>query len=139
MNKLLFALLTLSTSMAMAAGIEGKWKTIDDATGKPKGVVVIANNGGSYSGRIVELFPGVPNECAGCKGDKQGSPIVGMTVLTGLKADGDNAWSGGKIFDPKSGKTYKANAKLVKGGQALEVRGYVGVSALGRTQTWQRM
>ena len=127
-----------SAGLAMAQDISGKWRTIDDETKKPKAIVQISKSGDSYSGRIISLEAGVENKCAGCSGAQKGGPLVGLTVVRGLKADGDG-YSGGSIFDPKSGKTYKANAELANGGKSLKVRGYIGVSALGRTQTWQRV
>ena len=60
-----------------------------------------------------------------------------MQILSGLKPDGDE-WAGGEILDPNNGKVYKAKARLADGGKKLEVRGFIGVSLLGRTQTWQR-
>jgi len=61
-----------------------------------------------------------------------------MTILWDLKPDGEQAWSDGSILDPAKGKTYRAKARLVEGGDKLEVRGYIGIEALGRTQTWIR-
>ena len=93
-----------SAGLAMAQDISGKWRTIDDETKKPKAIVQISKSGDSYSGRIISLESGVENKCAGCSGAQKGGPLVGLTVVRGLKADG-KAYSGGSIFDPKSGKT----------------------------------
>ena len=60
-----------------------------------------------------------------------------MTFVWGLTQKGDS-WKGGTILDPNNGKEYKAKITLGDDGQTLEVRGYVGVAALGRTQVWQR-
>lgn len=58
-----------------------------------------------------------------------------MDVLTGLKhTEGEN-YTGGRIIDPLSGKIYSMKAKLSSNGKRLQLRGYVGVSALGRNQT----
>lgn len=133
MNKLMI-LAALFSPPAFAQGIEGKWRTIDDTTGKPKAVVQISHNGGVYSGKIVSLADGVKNECPACQPAK---PLIGLTVLTGLKENGGQ-YEGGKIYDPKNGKTYSAKAELANGGKTLKVRGYLGISALGRTQTWQK-
>ena len=72
-----------------------------------------------------------------CDGDRKGKPVNGMTILWGLKKDGDS-WANGKILDPHNGKVYSAKMKLVEGGRKLEVRGFLGVSLLGRTQVWER-
>ncbi|MDO5059571.1 MAG: DUF2147 domain-containing protein [Neisseria sp.] len=135
MKKFLLAALALAALHVQASGIEGKWRTIDDETKQPKAVVQISKNGSTFSGKIVSLANGVKNECPACKA---GTPLVGLTVLTGLKEDGGK-YTSGKIYDPKSGKTYSAKAELANGGNSLKVRGYLGVSALGRTQTWQRV
>jgi uncharacterized protein (DUF2147 family) len=60
-----------------------------------------------------------------------------MTILTGLKKDGDE-WNGGEILDPNNGKVYKAKVKLADAGRKLDVRGFVGIALVGRTQTWVR-
>lgn len=135
---LIAATLSVLAANALAQDITGRWRTVDDETGKPKAVVEIRENGGVFSGTIVELMPGVENRCPGCSGDKVNAPLVGMTVLTGLKEE-EGKYTGGRIFDPKSGNTYRARAELANNGNALKVRGYMGISALGRTQTWQRV
>ena len=120
----------------------GTWHTVDDATGKVKSTVEIYDAGnGTLEGKVVELLDSDkgPNAvCDACKGDKHNQPIVGMVIAWGLKPDGDT-WNGGKIMDPKNGKTYSAKMTPVDGGKKLEVRGYMGFSLLGRTQTWVRV
>ncbi len=145
MKKTLLALLLVAgTSVAYAEGIVGKWKTIDDETGKARSIVKIVEKNGKYFGTIDSLMADVPNKCPGCDGSSKtlgvakDGPLVGMTILRNLKADGDK-FSGGTIFDPKSGKTYKGTVKLAEGGKKLVLRGYVGVSLIGRNQTWQRV
>jgi len=63
--------------------------------------------------------------------------VIGMTILTGMKQDGDE-YNGGKILDPKNGKVYRSKMTLVEGGKKLNVRGYIGMPILGRTQVWVR-
>ena len=65
-------------------------------------------------------------------------PILGLELLTGFAASGDGKWKGGRIYNPRDGKTYKSTLTLTKGG-TLKVRGYVGVPALGQTQVWSRV
>ena len=65
-------------------------------------------------------------------------PVEGMTIMSGVKKDGD-VWDGGKITDPKTGKVYKVKLTLDSGGQKMDVRGYIGFSLLGRSQTWYRL
>ena len=83
----------------------------------------------------MSLAEGVKNECPACQPAK---PVIGLSILTGLQEKGGK-YEGGKIYDPKSGKTYSAKAELANGGKSLKVRGFMGVSVLGRTQTWHRV
>jgi len=116
----------------------GSWKTIDDDTKQAKAVVQIAEGAnGELSGKIVKLFQNPEVVCEACDGDRKGKPVNGMTILWGLKKDGDS-WANGKILDPHNGKVYSAKMKLVEGGKKLEVRGFLGVSLLGRTQVLER-
>ena len=117
----------------------GLWKTIDEATKQPKALIRISDQGGSLVGKIEKIL--VPNGadavCDQCTDQRKDKPIQGMTILSGLKKDGQE-WTGGEILDPNNGKVYKAMAKLADGGRKLEVRGFVGVPTLGRTQSWLR-
>jgi uncharacterized protein (DUF2147 family) len=119
----------------------GRWKTVDDATGKIKSVVAIWEENGKLYGRIQKLIdpdPKDPNPtCEDCSGEEKGKPVVGLKILRDLQKDGDG-WSGGTILDPASGKIYKCLLSLEDGGTKLKVRGFIGVSVLGRTQHWLR-
>ncbi|RJF99582.1 DUF2147 domain-containing protein [Noviherbaspirillum saxi] len=135
------AALAGSAAWAQDASPVGLWKTIDDETGKPKSLVRITDNGGELRGRIEKLFPEAgaePNpKCDKCEDARKDQPIVGMTIITGMKKDG-NEYNGGQILDPGNGKVYKSKMSLNDGGKKLDVRGYIGVPMLGRTQTWVR-
>lgn len=133
---ILAGVLAAYATLSHAAGIEGRWQTIDDKTNQPKAVVEIKRSGDTYNGTIVSLAPNVENVCPACS-NKQ--PLVGLRVVSGLRQDGEKTYTNGKIFDPKSGKTYSSKATLSSDGNTLKVRGYVGVSAFGRTQTWRRI
>ncbi|QNH17567.1 hypothetical protein HEP74_02722 [Xanthomonas sp. SS] len=142
---LLLALpLSVAAFVAQAADTSpvGRWQTIDDETGKPKSIVQIEQAGnGTLSGKVVEILQSNhgPNPlCDKCDGAQKGKPIKGMTILWGLKPDGAAVWSGGSVLDPAKGKTYKAKVTLTDGGKKLQMRGYIGIEALGRTQTWIR-
>lgn len=119
----------------------GRWTTIDDKTGKPSSIVVVREVDGRLEGTVERVIP-APGEdpdpkCTKCDGERKDRPIVGMTILWGLTRDGKR-WGGGHILDPDEGSTYRCRVEPVDGGQRLEVRGYVGISLLGRTQTWIR-
>lgn len=120
----------------------GLWKTIDDKTGKERSFVRITENNGVYQGQIEKLFNRQPDDdpdglCRKCDGERKDKPLVGMTILWGLKKAGEQ-YAGGEILDPKNGKVYRAQIKVIQGGKKLEVRGYIGVSLFGRSQTWMR-
>lgn len=128
---------------AQAASPVGLWKTIDDGTKKEKSLVRIVESGGVFSGRVERVLdPEVPKDavCKDCTDERKDQPIVGMTIIRHMKQNADDKalFDGGDIVDPKDGKVYKSRMKLVEGGARLEVRGYIGVPMLGRTQTWVR-
>lgn len=122
-----------------AQSVIGKWKTIDDATGRAKSIVEIYEKDGKVYGKIVDILnPSLRNGvCEKCGKDYRNKPILGMVIITGLTKDGDE-YNGGKILDPESGNLYKCFIKL-SGKDKLEVRGYMGFALIGRSQTWIRV
>jgi uncharacterized protein (DUF2147 family) len=141
--RLLFivALLLPVAAFAQQPSPIGQWRTIDDHSGQPRSVVeVYANPDGSLSARIVRLIDlakGANPSCDACRGARHGQPVVGMVIAWGLRRDGE-AWSGGRILDPDNGKEYSVKLTPAADGRTLEVRGYIGMPMLGRTQVWQR-
>lgn len=119
----------------------GLWKTIDDHTHQPKALVEISQNAdGTLSGKVVKGLNSSESperRCTKCKDERKDQKIVGMTIIKDMKPDGDH-WAGGNILDPENGKVYKCKLTLEDGGSKLVVRGYIGVSLLGRSQTWLR-
>ena len=113
----------------------GVWKTIDDDTGEAKSQVKIYESNGKLRGKIVKLYNNPDALCSECEGDDYNAPILGMTIMWGLEED-DGEWEGGKIFDPKKGKTYNCKIWLEDDGD-LKVRGFAG--PFYRTQTWHRV
>ena len=134
-------LLFTSSAFAQQASPVGLWKNIDDNSGKPKALIRITESNGELSGKIEKLFqePGeLPNpKCDKCDGPLKNQPIIGLTILSGMKRDGDD-YEGGKILDPANGKVYSSKLALIDSGKKLKVRGYIGVPFIGRTQTWIR-
>jgi uncharacterized protein (DUF2147 family) len=140
MKTALAMLFALTVSFVNAQSIFGKWKTIDDATGKPKSVVEIFEQNGKIYGKVVQLFR-EPNEeqhpiCSECEDDRKGQPVMGMTIIRDMKLK-DGFYQDGTICDPKNGKVYDCEFWLDEGGAKLQVRGYWGF--IFRTQTWLRM
>ena len=117
----------------------GKWKTIDDETGKEKGVVEIYEHKGKVYGKIIEIFEQNKKhlKCEKCEGDDKHKPILGLVIIKGLTKN-DDIYDGGKIVDPKNGKRYHCKITLV-GKDKLIVRGYIGIPLFGRSQTWIRL
>lgn len=144
MIKKIATLLGLSAISAMTLAADPlhgtKWKTIDDQTKKPLSIVEFREApNGALTAKIVDVFtPGEAESCAKCVGKFHNKPLKGVQIVSDLKNTGKNSYDGGKITDPKNGKTYSFNAKLSNDGQTLNGRGYIGVSALGRSQTWVR-
>ena len=136
MKKILLGL-SLLVGVAISAQIEGKWKTIDDETGKAKSIVeIFKKNDGKYYGKIQQLMQKPTNDnCVKCKDDRKNKPLIGLEIIRGLEKDGDE-FTGGTITDPKNGKTYKCT--ITRDGNKLNVRGYIGFSVIGRTQVWQK-
>jgi uncharacterized protein (DUF2147 family) len=126
---------------AQEASPVGLWKNIDDQSGKPKALIRITEQGGEFKGKIEKLFRAAGEEqnpkCDKCDGELKDQAILGMTIMSGLKQDGAE-YNGGKILDPDNGKVYKSKMSLAEGGKKLNVRGYIGMSWLGRTQVWLR-
>lgn len=134
-------LLLLAAVVALQAqdnSIVGRWKTIDDETGKPKSIVHIYEQDGAYFGRVDSLInPDKPNPtCDKCPDDdpRKDQPVKGMVILKNLKKDGDE-YVDGRILDPKKGKIYDCKMWLEEGN--LKVRGYLWL--FHRTQTWYRV
>ena len=118
----------------------GLWKTIDDATGKARSLIRISDKSGELIATVEKSFlpSDSPNDlCDQCTGEHKNKPLIGMVIMNGMKAKGD-VFEGGHILDPDNGETYNCKIKLDSTGKKLEVRGFIGVSLFGRSQTWMR-
>ena len=118
----------------------GRWRTFSDVTGKESGAVEIVENNGELLGHVVAgTKPTFETEiCDKCSGDRHNKPVKGLLVISGVHRKGDE-WGGGEILDPDNGKVYRVKLRLSEDGNKLLVRGYIGFSLLGRTQTWTRI
>jgi uncharacterized protein (DUF2147 family) len=118
----------------------GLWRTIDDKTNKPRALVqIVARNGllfGTVTGILDRKYTDA--RCQNCSGDRQNQPVLGLEIIRNMRPDG-NGWDGGTILNPETGDVYRCRMHLGPNGQTLVVRGFVGISLLGRTQTWQRI
>src|ERR1700750_27654 len=118
----------------------GTWTTGDDATGGPNSIGRIPEQDGELTGKVLRVLesPQGPHPlCLRCEGERKDQPVEGMTMLWGGKKDGAS-WRDGQILDPQNGKIYRVTLTPLEGGQKLEVHGFIGVSVIGRSQTWQR-
>lgn len=117
----------------------GVWRNVDDVSGKPRALIRITESNGALQGKIEKVFlaPNESGKCEKCEGALRNAPVVGLVILSGLKKDGGE-YTGGQILDPDNGKVYSSKISLTDNGKKLSVRGFIGVSMLGRTQIWQR-
>ena len=135
-------LMMAALSASAAEGAVGRWKTIDDKTGKVKSIVEISQAAnGTLSGKVVEILhsdKGPNPVCDGCEGANKNKPVKGMTILWNLSQDKGTTskWSGGTILDPANGKTYRSKIELQPGGGKLDVSGCIAF--ICRAQTWVR-
>jgi len=135
------AVLMASGAWANEPSAEGRWKTISDEDGKPRSIVRIEDRAGNFEAVIEKVFfkPGENTDpvCDKCSDARKGQKIIGLKIMNGLKRDGLH-YEGGEILDPDNGKVYRAKMTLSPDGKSLEVRGFIGVSLFGRSQTWVR-
>jgi uncharacterized protein (DUF2147 family) len=143
MKKILFILIAISLIIPIFAQgadrITGVWFNGE----KTSKIEISQNDEGEFVGHIVWLEE--PNDAAGepkidhknPKDKLAKRPLMGLQVLSGLEYNGKGKYSGGKIYDPKSGKTYSAKAEMVNN-NTLALRGYIGIALAGRTDTWIR-
>lgn len=123
-----------------ADAVLGTW-----LNGTKKGHVQIYKQGGTYFGKLIWL--GQPTDPATGKAridekntdqSKRSRPLMNMVLMYNFKYDGGNVWSDGKIYNPEDGKEYNCKMTL-QDPNTLLVRGYIGISLLGKTQTWTRI
>lgn len=124
---------TLQAAPDLSTQVVGNWLT------EPRdGIIQISVAAdGSYEGKIVGGNNPRRLDAKNPDATRRTAPLLGQLILKGMKHDGVGKWSGGTIYDPDSGRTYKCRFELV-GSDRLQVRGFIGFSLLGRSQTWTR-
>ena len=136
--RILIILLLCTLPLISNAQVVGKWKTVDDQSGKIKSIVEIMEKSGKIYGTILEVFPDPGDDpdpvCEECDKDdpRYMKRIIGMEIIKDMEKDGDE-YSGGNILDPENGNVYRCKIWVGDDGK-LKVRGYVAF--LYRTQTW---
>jgi uncharacterized protein (DUF2147 family) len=125
---------------AESASPIGVWRTIDDTTNKPKALVRIFARNGLLYGKVTAILDSqyANPRCQDCSGDRKNQPVMGLEIIRDMRPDGDH-WDGGTILNPQTGEVYHCRMHLGPDGQTLVVRGFIGFSLIGRSQTWQRM
>ncbi|MFQ6403139.1 DUF2147 domain-containing protein [Methylophilus sp. 'Pure River'] len=143
LKQLLAITLLMLPYAAHAADLSGVWQTTDDKTGKPRSLVRIVETAGEYSAIVEKGLLATDTGdavCDKCTDERKGQKIIGMTIAKHLKkSTNSNIYDSGEILDPENGKTYKCKMTLSPNGNELEVRGFIGFSLLGRSQTWKRV
>lgn len=146
-NLTLFTLLILALSVYAqnkknpADNIFGKWMSQEKT-----GVIEISKRGAKFYGKLVWIRDSIDVGTKHLKKDKQ-NPITGLRdrylkgleILTSFQYVGNNTYKEGEIYDPKEGKTYSCKMTLSENGQSLDIRGFIGISLLGKTETWTRI
>ena len=141
-HKTVFFIFFLFFGMAFvsAQSVFGRWKTIDDRTGKPKGIINIYKKDGQMYGYVEKILEEGKEDavCIKCEGELKDEPIVGMEIIKGGEKHDDGEWKGKHLFDPEQAMTFRFKIWLNPDNKnELKVRGYLAF--LYRTQTWLRV
>jgi uncharacterized protein (DUF2147 family) len=144
MKKLILLLSIFSFAFVNAQTAEGDQILGVWQTGTGKGRIQITKYGDKYGGKIIWLRD--PNDATGKPkldvknpdGNKKKNPLLGLSNLLGFTYEGKGKYGNGSIYDPENGKTYNCVINL-ENENTLKVRGYIGITLIGRTDTWTRV
>lgn len=130
----------LISSISWAQSVVGVWKNVDDEDGKVKSHLEVYKEDGMIHARVKKILENATiTTCIKCKGERKDQDIEGMVIMWDMKPEKkENKYKGGKILDPKNGKTYSCKIEL-KSPDVLKVRGYIKAPLFGRTQEWYRV
>jgi uncharacterized protein (DUF2147 family) len=147
---LIFSLVLLTVGMTFGQGEKTNQKEADRLIGvwapsNGRALVKVQKIADKYYGRIVKLKEPIDPETGEPKLDKnnpdeslRSTPLLGFRMLKDFVYAGDDEWTEGTIYDPQNGSLYSCTIKMKKDG-SLDIRGYIGVKALGRTDVWTRV
>jgi uncharacterized protein (DUF2147 family) len=115
----------------------GLWKTEDaeieiyEVDGKLSGKIAALNK--QYTSDGIEK-----TDISNPDPMKRSRPLIGLVFMTGFTPEGSGRWDHGTVYDPKTGNTY-ASFLEYHGGDTLKLRGYIGISLIGRTAVWTKV
>ena len=132
----------MTSAYANPPTVEGIWQQIDPGSGQVGGLINFRQKGGVWEGYIVKMYPkpGDPVNpvCSRCTDDRKDQPVLGLRLIQDAKQEG-LSYKGGAILDPRNGSQYSVELTLSPDNQTLTVRGYIGLTLFGQSQTWKRL
>ncbi len=136
--------LLLASMAGIAQGADvpspvGLWKTVDEKSGQARGFIRVYESDGKFFAKIEKTFDAGDETrvCSACTDERKNQPLIGLVIMRNVKPEGDE-FVDGDILDPDSGSIYRCKFRLEDHGNRLTVRGFLGISLFGRSQTWFR-
>lgn len=133
MLTLLVSMIASSFAQDKGDAIVGEW-----LSSSKEGKILVYRQGNKYFGKVSWGKNGGRLDTKNPDEKLRSRAIIGSVILKDFVFDGDDEWEDGTIYDPNSGKTYSCKMSL-NGANKLKIRGFIGISLLGRTEVWDRV